>query len=223
MRTLLTAAASLALAVGLLLGAGMAVPNAALACSCIGPQPLEDYVGDENVVLAGEVLGEDAGGIHLGVQQWFAGEEPAPVVRIGGDFGNGASCGIGFVPAQGSSWVGVLWRPSGDDPLAELEANENLQVSICQPFVDLDTPEGQELFDEAVATFGDGAALPGESAAPPPTAVPAAPVQPTPTAETAPSGPTPETAAMVAVGGVLGAGVLVLVLVAFVSRRRPAG
>jgi hypothetical protein len=221
-RRLLTAVAAVAWATGLVLGTGLAVPRVAVACSCMAPQPLAAYEGPENVILAGEVLGRDDPGIRVGVEQWFAGTDPAPVVRIAADFGNGASCGVGSVPAEGSRWIWVLWRPADEGVLGELGANENLQTNICQPYASLDTPEGQALLEEAVATFGDGAAVPGESAAPV-TAPPQAPAEPTPTVEAAPSGPPAESVALAAVGGVIALGVLVLVVVAVIGRRRPAG
>jgi hypothetical protein len=229
MRALFASGASLLLAVGLLLGFGTAVPRVAMACSCIGPQPLDAYAGEETVIMAGEVVGPDEGGIRFAVENWFSGTEPAELVRIAGDWENGGMCGLGFVPAEGTRWVGVAWRPPSDDPLAELDANQNLQVSICQPFMDLDTPEGQALFEEAVAAFGDGGgAPPGAPQTPPPaeSPPPQAPTTPAPTpapTPEAPGGPNAETVSMIAVGGVIAVGALVLVLVAVLGRRRPAG
>jgi len=232
MRALLGSATSLVLAIGLVLGVGTAVPRAALACSCVGPQPLEAYVGEENVIFAGQVVAEPQPGVRYAVENWFSGTEPAELVRVAGDWENGGMCSLGFVPAEGTRWVGVAWRPPTDDPLAELEANENLTVSICQPFLDLDTPEGQALFAEAVATFGEGTVDPPpdpaspESPDPAQTPVPQAPTTPAPTpapTPEAPGGPNAETVSMIAVGGVIAIGALVLVAVALVGRRRPAG
>ena len=232
MRPLLSAGASLLLAVGLLLGFGTTVPQVVHACSCIGPQPLEAYAGEENVIFAGQVVGQDDPGVRYAVENWFSGTEPADNVRVAGDWENGGMCGLGFVPAEGTRWVGVAWRPPSDDPLAELEANENLTVSICQPFLDLDTAEGQKLFAEAVATFGEGTVDPPVDPAAPEspdsgrTPAPEAPTTPAPTPAAtpeAPGGPNAETVSMIAVGGVIAVGALVLVAVALVGRRRPAG
>jgi hypothetical protein len=230
MRVLLSAASAAVLAIGLLMGLGMAVPRVAHACSCIGPQPIADYAGPENVIFAGEALGPDEGGVRFGVDEWFSGTEPAEVVRIAGDFGNGASCGVGFTPAEGSEWMVVAWRPPPEDPLGELEANENLSISICQPFVDLSTPEGQALHADAVAAFGDGSGSespPPEAPATPaitPSTQPQAPATPAPVATEDPSstGPAGEAVAMAAVAGVIGLGVLVLVAAVVLGRRRPA-
>jgi hypothetical protein len=232
MRALVSAGASLLLAVGLLLGFGTAVPQIVHACSCVGPQPLEAYAGEENVIFAGQVVAEPQPGVRYAVENWFSGTEPAELIRVAGDWENGGMCGLGLVPAEGSRWVGVAWRPPSDNPLGELEANENLTVSICQPFLDLDSPEGQELFAEAVATFGEGTVDPPpdpaspESPVPGTTPAPQAPTTPAPTPAAtpeAPGGPNAETVSMIAVGGVIAVGALVLVGVALLGRRRPAG
>jgi uncharacterized protein (TIGR03382 family) len=214
LRVLTALAASLVLATGLVLGVGIAVPRLAHACSCVAPQPLAAYAGPDNVILAGQVTGPDGGGVQVGVERWFSGDHASPVVRIAADFGNGGSCGIGFVPDQGSRWIWVLWRPEVEDPLGELAANDNLQVNICQPYGDLATPEGRALFTEAVKTFGDG----GEA-----TSAPAVPVPPEPTQAAAPGAPDAATVSTIAVGGVIAVGALVLALVVLLSRRRPAG
>jgi hypothetical protein len=223
-RALLGSAASLLLAVGLVLGVGTAVPRIALACSCVAPQSLADYATEENVIFAGQVVGQPDPGVRFAVETWFSGTEPADTVRVAGDWENGGMCGLGFVPGEGTRWLAVAWRPPSDDPLAELGANENLQVSICQPFVDLDTPAGEDLYQEAVATFGGGAVDPPPD--PVETDPPQAPTTPAPTpapTPEAPAGPSAETVSLIAVGGVIAVGALVLVGVALVGRRKPAG
>jgi hypothetical protein len=233
MRTLLGSMGSLLLAIGLVLGVGTAIPRMALACSCVAPMAIEDYAVDENVIFAGQVVGQPDPGVRYAVENWFSGTEPSDTVRVAGDFEGGGMCGLGFTPAEGTRWVGIAWRPPTDDPLAELGANEELQVSICQPFLDLDTPEGQALFDEAVAAFGTGGGVDPspdpaspESPAPVETVAPQVPATPAPTpapTPEAPGGPSAETVSMIAVGGVIAVGVLVLVAVSLVGRRRPAG
>jgi hypothetical protein len=145
---------------GLLLAAALlafvpqlALPRPAVACSCIGPQPLEQYAKDGSVIIAGRVVGRDAVGVQVAVDRWFAGRGAAQAVWITGDFGNGASCGVGAEPPVNSQWLWVAWQPDGEP---------GLRISICAPTGDLATPEGQALLAEAEATFGEvGIVFPG--------------------------------------------------------------
>ncbi len=187
-------AAGLALALAFLVQ--HAVPQAAIACSCIGPQPLEAYAGQPGtVILAGHVEDVDQRGAIVAVDRWFAGGRSDAFVVISGDFGNGASCGVGAVPNVDSQWIWVAFAGDGGD----------LRISICQPTADLATPEGQKLLAGAVATFGDvpGPSLPAPTAPPDP----AAPVDPTP---------------YLAAGGTVALGLLILGGAALLGRRRRA-
>ena len=220
--------AALLLALGLSFGTGLAVPRVALACSCVGPQPLAAYAGPETVIFAGEIVSDDPDGVFVGVEQWFSGDGAASMQLIEGDFGNGASCGIGLRPAVGSRWLVVAWRPPDGGPLPGRDLPVTpVSISICQPFVDLGTPEGAALLEEAVATFGGGAGIPGSPESPGASqgAGPAAPVTPAPTASAtaADDGPSSETVALVAAVGTLAAGVGVLAVVLLVARRRTSG
>jgi hypothetical protein len=191
----------------------MAIPRLVSACSCVAPQPLAAYAGPETVIFSGTVVGEDADGVLVGVERWFSGSGAAPAVRIAGDFGNGASCGVGSRPAVGSRWLWVAFRPQGDGPANPLDAGA-VQINICQPFADLATPAGAALLAEAVETFGDDGALP----------------TPAPGGGEAPGGGGAASdpvlvAAVVAIAAVILAGVLVLGIAILVGsrRRRPAG
>jgi hypothetical protein len=227
MRSLATTLAALLLAVGLSLATGVVIPHVAVACSCIGPQPLAAYAGEETVIFAGEIVSDDSEGLLIDVEQWFSGDGAAPVQLIAGDFGNGASCGIGMRPAVGSRWLVVAWRPPDGSLLPDLPVTP-VSISICQPFLDLDTPEGAALLAEAMDTFGDGAGIPSspESPGSGPADSPAAPATTGPTASATPAaddGPSAETLALVAAVGTLAIGAGVLVVVLLVARRRTTG
>ena len=180
-RAFVPALGALVLASALLLGRGVAIPEVASACSCIGPQPLEAYAGPDTAIFAGQVVGDDPDGVRVAVEQWFSGTGAAPIVLIAGDFGNGASCGVGSRPSLGSRWIWVAWRPQGEEGIPN-PLDDGVQISICQPFADLSTPEGEALLQEAIATFGGGAAPTGSPSGEAPTdgpsAAPSAPPAP---------------------------------------------
>ncbi len=177
----------------------LAIPRPVAACSCIAAQPLAQYAKDGSVIISGRVIGRDAVGVQVAVDRWFAGSDPARGVWITGDFGNGASCGVGSEPPMGTEWIWVAWRPEGEP---------GLSISICAPIADLSTPAGQELLAEARQTFGDiGVDLP----------LGGGPVDdPEPTAEAGGQ----DDQALIVVAAALGAGVLVLAGVALLARRR---
>ena len=182
----------------------LALPKPTLACSCIGPQPLEQYAKDGSVIISGRVVGRDAVGVQVAVDRWFAGEGAAQAVWITGDFGNGASCGVGSEPPVNSQWLWVAWRPDGEP---------GLQISICAPTGDLATPEGQALLAEAEATFGEvGIVFPGSGG--PAAASPDAP------GDEDVAGDGADDAVVVASLGVVALGVLVLAGVVVLARRR---
>jgi len=176
----------------------VARPGPVVACSCMAPQPLETYAADDAVILAGRVDGRDAGGVRVAVSRWFAGEGAAPVAWISGDFGDGASCGVGSEPSLGSHWIWVAWRP---------EDSGDLSINMCAPTAELSSQEGQRLLAEAQRTLGPGLVQPAGPGA-------ADPVEP----GVGVSGLDP--AVVVAGGGVLAAAILVLAGVAHIARRR---
>lgn len=209
MRALRPVLAALLLGLGLTLGAGTAIPRVASACSCVAAQPLAGYAGPDTVIFSGTVVGDDADGVRVAVERWFSGSGAAPVVRIEGDFGNGASCGVGSRPTVGSRWLWVAFRPQGEGPANPLDPGA-VQINICQPFADLATPAGAALLAEAVGTFGDDGALP--------TSAPGG-------GEAPGSGGASDPVLVVAVVAAILAGVLVLGIAVLVAsrRRRPAG
>ena len=176
----------------------VAFSRPAAACDCAGPQPLAEYARSGAIVLAGQVEGRDARGVRVAVVRWFAGDGAAPVVRIAGDFGNGASCGVGSEPPIGSAWLWVAHRP---------EEGEDLFISICAPTGRLDTPDGRALLAEAERTFGPGIGLPLVTGTGPGAGAGAiaAPLDPAP---------------LIAAAGVTTIAVLVLGSLVFVAARR---
>jgi hypothetical protein len=147
------------LAVGYLLVT--AVP--AMACSCIGPQPMAAYAGDPaQVIFTGVVMAPDGRGVPVQVTHWFQGADVAPVVWLDdSDFGGDgvvSSCGTARPPA-GAEWIFVAWKSEGQD----------LSVNLCTPHAAASDPAGQAMYQDAVATFGEGIVPGGDpsSTAPP--------------------------------------------------------
>lgn len=137
-----------ALAVAVLAGGfsllGLAAPDCTYACSCVQPEPIATYGEQpEAMILTGTVAAMDPvtqrGTFH--VDRWFKGSsEVSDIPILGGD---GASCGIPM--AVGQEMVMVAYVQDGI-----------LQSSLCAPWGDLSTPEGQALRDEAIEAFGEG-------------------------------------------------------------------
>lgn len=135
------------LAVGYLLVT--AIPG--MACSCVGPQPMAAYAGDPaQVIFTGVVMAPDGRGVPVQVTHWFQGADVAPVVWLDdSDFGGDgvvSSCGTARPPA-GAEWIFVAWKSE--------EASE-LSVNLCTPHAAASDPTGQAMYQDAVATFGEG-------------------------------------------------------------------
>jgi hypothetical protein len=146
----------IALAVAVLAGSfsllGLVAPGCAYACSCIQPQPIGTYVDQpDTMVLTGTVVAMDAsqrGTFH--VDRWYQGSSEVSDIPIRG--GDGANCGIPLT--LGQELVMVAFVTEGF-----------LQPSICSPWADLSTPEGQQLRDETIEAFGEGT-VPDDATAP---------------------------------------------------------
>ncbi|HET9522538.1 MAG TPA: hypothetical protein VFO73_15930 [Candidatus Limnocylindrales bacterium] len=151
--------ATLLAAFGFMLGTAGPV----VACSCAMPTSLAEQATAEHAIFAGTADVLQARGVPVVVERWFWGAGAAPVVWLTADsFGDdGASCRTS-PPPPGSQWIWVTWLPGNQGDFG---------AGLCSPAGNLATPEGQAMFEEAVATFV-GVAIP--SAEPDPTAAPAA-------------------------------------------------
>ncbi len=204
MRRHLTPAASMLFAVALAVGAllGTAIPAA--ACSCIGPQPMSAYAGDpDQVVFTGVVQLPDARGVPVAVTNWFQGPEAAPTVWLAGEgFGDeGSLCGATLPPA-GTEWIFVAYRTEGSE----------LSVNLCSPHASASSVDGQAMFADAVATFGQGQTVNAEPSPPP-------------SAPSTPEAPIPSNAALplAALAGLAVVALLLIGAVALMARRRRLG
>jgi len=202
MRHRLTPATSLLFAIALAVGTllGTAIPAA--ACSCVAPQPMAAYAGDpDQVIFTGVVQLPDARGVPILVTNWFQGLDPAPTVWLAREgFGNdGASCGTALPPA-GTEWIFVAYRTEGSE----------LGVNLCTPHAAASAPEGQAMFADAVATFGQGQTINAEPSTPP-----SAPTNPE-----APIAPDTQLPAATLAALAVGAFVLIGAIIVLARRRR---
>jgi len=144
----------IALAVAVLAGGfsilGLATPDCAYACSCIQPKPIAEYANEpDTFILSGTVTfvaPESLRGTFR-VERWFKGAGDVADIPIQG--GMGADCGIPLTVGQ--QLVMVAYVNDGV-----------LTPSICSPWGDLSTPEGQQLQADTVAAFGEGTAPGGD-------------------------------------------------------------
>ena len=153
-----TAPGFLALLIGLSVGS-LAMPRAAVACSCVGPEDIIDAAGREPgsavfTATAGARIGDD---IPVVVTRWLLGPPPAgPVVLKGTPPGD--MCGS-TSPPPGGEYLFVTYQ------------NEiaRFNISGCSVQADIASPEGQALLARAIGRFGPGVAPDPD---PPPTAAP---------------------------------------------------
>lgn len=201
MRRHLTPAASMLFAVTLAVGAllGTAIPAA--ACSCVGPQPMSAYAGDpDQVIFTGIVQVPDARGVPVLVSNWFQGPDAAPTVWLASDgFGDeGSLCGATLPPA-GTEWIFVAFRTEGSE----------LSVNLCSPHASASSADGQAMYADAVATFGQGQTVNAEPSPPP--AAPTNPDAPIPSDSQLPA---------LTVAGLALAAFVLIAAIALITRRR---
>lgn len=186
--------ATLLAAFGFMLGTARPVA----ACSCAMPSSLAEQATAETAIFSGTADIRQARGVPVAVERWFWGAGAAPVVWLSANsFGDSAACGVN-VPPPGSRWIWVTWLPGNQGDYG---------TGLCSPSGDLDTPEGQAMFEEAVATFS-GAPIPSIEAAP--TAAPADP---------APSG---DPTGLLVGGAIAMASLALFGAIVLAARRRPA-
>jgi len=165
-RNLFDRAGALIVAATLALGILLWTAVPAVACSCMGPQPMAAYRGDPTqAIFTGVVQAPEARGVPVRVTRWFQGPSPDPLVWLDGrGFGvDGASCGTPLPPA-GTEWIFVAYRTE----------TGQLGVHLCTPHAAASDATGQAMFADAVATFGQGLVM-DPVPAPTPTTSPAAP------------------------------------------------
>jgi hypothetical protein len=200
------------LATTIALGIYLVAAIPVVACSCIGPQPMSAYAGDSNqVIFAGFVQAPDGRGVPVRVSHWFQGPEASASVWLARDGfeGNGASCGTALPPA-GTQWIFVAYRTDGRE----------LGVNLCTPHAAASAAEGQAMFRDAVATFGQGVVIDPEPS--PATPAEPSPATPASTGHSALSAVTGDSALpMPVLIGALGIAFLGIVAGwAFIARRR---
>jgi hypothetical protein len=171
-------AALLLFVVGLSL-AGLAMPRAAVACSCAMISMADSAAEPDAVVFTGIVDPRDGRGYPVTVTRWFKGGgiiEPRVWLHPGGFslVGGGADCSVPPLPV-GAEYIFIAYR-----------AEDMYSVGLCSPHASLATQEGQAMLAEANQTFGgvqpsatDPPSAPSPptapSSAPSPSAAPAAP------------------------------------------------
>jgi hypothetical protein len=172
-----------------------------VACSCAVPTSLAEQATAEHAIFAGTADVLQARGVPVVVERWFWGAGAAPVVWLTAEsFGDdGGSCRTN-VPPPGSQWIWVAWLPGNEGDFG---------TGLCSPSGNLATPEGQAMFDEAVATFV-GAPIP--SPEPVLTAAPA----------TSPSAAPADRTGLVVGGAIAIASLALFGAIVLVARRRAA-
>ena len=178
-----------------LLGArDLSIPASTFACSCMPLQPIAEYAKEPgNMVLSGTIGPVANQEAPFLVDRLYKGSLSNPLLRIQG--GDGAMCGVTLV--EGTRVLTV----------ANVEGGV-VFPSICAPFGDLSTAEGQRLEKEAQETFGNLVPVPGTA---PPTDPPAGVTEPV--LDSAQIG-------LVVLAGVLAVVVAMFGVVAIVARNR---
>ena len=178
---------------------GVAIPQVVLACSCMPPEPIAAAAEDPRraIVLAtiGFPLGEGPAwstSTAVAIEGRFTGTIEAEVIPVRNILLDDGTCGLGA--SEGERWLLVLFRD--DDGI--------YSTNSCLPSGQIGTEHGDALLDEAIAAFGNPS-------------VPATP-EPEPPA---PIDFSPWLGGLGWVIAVVGAGAVLLGLVALVARRRP--
>jgi hypothetical protein len=159
-----TRIAALVIAAALAVGISLGSATPAVACSCMGPQPMAAYAGDpEQVIFTGTVGIPDARGVPVRVTRWFQSPDTPAIVwlQANGFGGDGASCGTPLPPA-GSEWIFVAY----------LTEERQLGVNLCTPHAAAAGADGQAMFADALATFGQGRVMDPEPDPPATTTTP---------------------------------------------------
>jgi hypothetical protein len=201
MRRALPLATALLLAFAAYAFQAVQLPGRALACYCMQQTSLAEVdLADQVTIVVGTVGAALPDRTVIGVDTWFHGPFPTNVVWVMGGTNSSSSCDARIT--AGERRVLILYggpRAPG--------ANGLYSTSSCAPSGVAGTPEGDALFAEAVAAFGD----------------PLAPPSPDPQLDS-PMNLSPLLGEGLVWAGVSsGIGLLLLAAAVFAARRRPAG
>lgn len=138
---------TLALFVGLMLGT-LALPRAAVACSCVAPDDIVDTAGRQPgsavfTATAGARVGDD---IPVVVTRWLVGVPPGGAVILKGT-PVGDMCGP-TSPPPGGEYLFVTYQ----------DETARFNINGCSVQADVTSPDGQALLARAIARFGPGVA-----------------------------------------------------------------
>lgn len=163
-RAAIVLVAALFASLGILVGTAGPVA----ACSCAMAGSMKEYATEENAVFTGTAGEYAERGVPVDVKQFLWPQDaPEEVWLSAASFGDSAGCGTS-PPQPGTAWIWVTWRPdkAGD-----------FMTGLCSPAAPLDTPEGQQMLEEALAVFD---VRPLEEPSSDPTPVPQSPADPEP-------------------------------------------
>ncbi len=187
---------ALMLAAALFLANGIAIPLPALACSCAPPEPIAEAAADPRRAIVLATIGRAVpGGTAIALEGVFAGQIEGDQLLIRGIGAQGAACEHGAI--SGERWLLVLFRD--DDGV--------YSTNNCMPGGLIGSPDGDALLEEAIGAYGQ----PGVAPTPEPEATAPAPID-----------ISPWLGGLGWIVAVVGAGAIVLGLVAVVARRRPS-
>ena len=142
---------ALVLTLGALWAGQASSPLAAIACSCVQPEPMAAYRGDSSrMVFSGQVAAVAPTGVDVQVETWFQGPGDARITFAADGFGDQSAACQDPWPKVGSRWI---WVASVSEPGARPQTN------LCMPKASLDTPEGAEMVADAEAAFDGGTSV----------------------------------------------------------------
>jgi hypothetical protein len=153
MRRMKVIAAALLLALSAVALQSVALPTKALACTCLAPKPLAQFVKESPswTLVSGVIGPRDGQLLRVEVEAIFHGEQLDDVIWLSGGFGDEAACDSRLLPGEHRF-------------LAVYTSTWPFSTNICVPGALIDSPEGQALVAEAIAAFGE----PQPPATPPP-------------------------------------------------------
>jgi hypothetical protein len=124
---------------------GLAIPRAAVACSCVAPDDILRGAGEDvrSAVLTGVPGAATPAGVPVTVSRWFTGAGAAPVVFLDVEGIQESSCGTN-APPPGHEYLFVVWRDDAG----------RFSYHGCSVAADLATDDGQARLAHAQSVFG---------------------------------------------------------------------